>query len=105
VASANAKALQDGQYEISMNIVAKKLKFDGEGNSTERLIADWIDVGFYADRDEKEIIARERIYINRENTILKFTLNQLPVKAAIDPLNLLIDRVEDDNVKTVTLEE
>ncbi len=104
VVSANAKALEGGQYEISMNVVAKKLKFDGKGNSTERPIADWIDIGFYADRNEKEIISKERIYIKRENATLKFTLDQLPIKAAIDPLNLLIDRIKEDNVKTVTLE-
>jgi hypothetical protein len=31
-----------------------------------------------------------------------FTLNELPDKAGVDPFNLLIDRIPDDNVKSVT---
>jgi hypothetical protein len=31
-------------------------------------------------------------------------VNQLPAKAAIDPLYLLIDRIKDDSIKTITLE-
>jgi len=35
---------------------------------------------------------------------LTFTLEKKPVRAAIDPLRLLIDRISDDNVKTVSEE-
>jgi len=33
-----------------------------------------------------------------------FVVDSLPVKAAIDPRHLLIDRVYDDNSKTLVLE-
>ena len=32
-----------------------------------------------------------------------FTVNELPDKAGVDPFNLLIDRVPDDNMKSVTI--
>lgn len=99
--SATAKKLDNGQYEITLDLTAKKLKADGEGNTLERPIADWVDIGLYEDRAEEKLLLRQRIYLDQENSVQRFTVDQLPAKAAIDPLQLLIDRVKDDNVKLV----
>ncbi len=94
----------NGKYDISLDIIAKKTKASEAGEMTDVTIADWVDVGFYKDRDEKELMFRERVYMNQENTKLNFTLDELPAKAAVDPLRILIDRVYKDNRKTVSLE-
>ena len=101
---ATAKVLDNGKYEVTVNFLAKKLKADGAGNTNEAQLNDWIDIGFYADRDEDELIMRQRVYLTQEKGELTFTLDKLPAKAAIDPLRLLIDRVDEDNVKTVVVE-
>jgi aminopeptidase N len=100
-----AKKISDGKYEVTVDVLAKKNKADGGGNTVDAELKDWIDIGFYADREEEELIMRERVYLTKEQTQLTFTLDQLPVRAAIDPLQLLIDRVSGDNVKTVNVEE
>ena len=93
-----------GKYEITLDIIAKKIKANPEGNVDEVPIKDWVDIGFYKDSDEKELLFRERVYLDKENVKLTYTLDELPAKAAIDPLRILIDRVYDDNVKSVSVE-
>ena len=80
---------------------ADKLKADSIGNEQSAGINDWIDIGFFADADEEELIAYERVKINQKQKTLRFTLDEKPYKAAIDPRRILIERVVSDNVKTV----
>ena len=94
-----------GKYDVKLDIIAKKTKVDSVGAVSEVLIGDWVDIGFYKDRDEKELFFKERVYLNQENINLEFTLDTIPAKAAVDPLRILIDRVYDDNRKGVSLEE
>jgi len=102
MAEANYTKTNDGKYDVKVELIAKKTKADSAGAVEEIPIADWVDVGFYKDRDEKELFFRKRIYIDTENTNLQFTLDTIPAKAAVDPLRILIDRVSDDNRKAVT---
>ena len=44
---------------------------------------------------------QKRIKINQPVMELKFELDSIPAKAAIDPRHILIDRVYSDNIKTV----
>jgi ABC-type transport system involved in multi-copper enzyme maturation permease subunit len=92
------------QYKVKLQIRAKKLKSTPEGESREAPINDWVDIGFYADSDDKELIQRERIRLKEELTEYTVKLDELPRRAAVDPLRLLIDRVYDDNVKSVEVE-
>jgi len=92
------------KYDITLDIIAKKIKANPKGNVDEVPISDWVDIGFYKDSDEKELVYRERVYLDKENTQLKYTLDELPAKGAVDPLRILIDRVYDDNVKNISVE-
>ena len=58
---------------------------------------------FFTDGDEKELIGQERIKIVENLSKLSFQLDTLPVKAAIDPRHLLVDKVYSDNTKTINL--
>jgi len=95
----------NGKYELTLDIIAKKVKAAETGELTDVSISDWVDIGFYKDRDEEELLFRERVFLDQENIKLNFTLDELPAKAAVDPLRILIDRVYDDNRKVVDLVE
>lgn len=95
--------LENGRYKISLDIIAKKTKADEVGKPTEVPIKDWVDIGFYKDREEETLLYRERILFDQESIKLEFTLDTLPARAAIDPLRLLIDRIYDDNAKSLSL--
>jgi len=101
---ASYKELENGKYEVSMNIESYKIKADTIGNETRVPINDWIDIGVFFDKEEEHLLFEKRVKIDRPEMSFSFVVDSLPVKAAIDPRHLLIDRVYDDNSKTLVLE-
>ena len=98
----------DDKYDVTINVEARKFKADGKGNETEVPVDDWIDIGALAkpasDKLYGDTLYRRRVHITQHNSTFTFTVSELPDTAGIDPFSLLIDRVPDDNMKTVTLE-
>jgi phage-related holin len=105
---ATAVKRADGQYDVTINVEARKFKADAAGKETEVPVDDWIDIGAFAKpasgKKYGDTLYRERMHIAQRNSTFTFTTAQLPEKAGIDPFALLIDRIPDDNVKNVTLE-
>jgi len=101
---ANAKKLENGKYEVKIQIEASKIKADSLGNEIEVNLNEWIDIGVFSDIDEKELIYQKRVKV--DDSLMNFTMvvDTIPLKAGIDPRHLLIDRVFDDNIKVITLE-
>ena len=95
------KKLENGRYQITMNIESKKLLADSMGNETPMQLNDWIDVGAFADSAEEQLLFVKRVKIDRAEMTFNFEIDSIPVKLAIDPYHLLIDRVYEDNIKTV----
>lgn len=95
------RKLPDGRFAVDMDIEATKIYADTIGNEKRLVPSDWVDIGLYADGDEKELLTVKRVKFDAEK--LKFTLisDKKPVKAAIDPRRLLMERVVDDNTKKV----
>ena len=102
---ANYKTLDNGKYEVTLEIESSKIKSDSLGNETKTTINDWIDVGFFMDDDEERLYSQKRMKFNKEKSTITVQLDSLPAKAAIDPRHLLIDRVYKDNIKSLSLEE
>ncbi len=98
---ANYQRLDNGKYELTLQIESAKIKSDSLGNETRVAINDWIDVGFFTDDDEEQLYEQRRIKLNKEKSAYTVVLDSLPVKAAIDPRHILIDRVYRDNIKAV----
>ena len=97
--------LDNDKYEVTLDIEAKKLKADTIGNEIELPLDEWVDVGFYSSYDDEEnatIMHQERMKFDKDKMNLTFTLDSLPVKAAIDPRRLLIERVYKDNLKSLS---
>ena len=102
---ASYEELDNGKYKVSMNIESYKIKADSIGNETKIDINDWIDIGLFSDSDEKQLMFEKRLKINKPEMTFTFEVDSLPKKAGIDPRHLLIDRVYDDNIKTISLKE
>lgn len=102
---ANYKKLDTGKYEVTLEIESTKIKSDGMGNETKVSLDDWIDVGFFMDEDEAQLYQQKRLKFNAQKSVVTLQLDSLPVKAAIDPRYLLIDRVYKDNIKRIRLKE
>ena len=102
--NAVAKKLDNGKYEVNIEIEASKIKADSIGNEKKVALNEWIDIGVFSDNDEKNLIHQKRVKIN--DSLMSFTMivDSLPIKAGIDPRHILIDRVFSDNIKSVILD-
>ncbi len=102
---AKTQKLADGTYSTEFSIEAHKVYADTLGTENATPLHDWVDIGLYADADEKELLTVKRVFFDKEKLVFTLPSKTLPAKAAIDPYRLLIERVIKDNVKGVALEE
>lgn len=97
----------DGKYDVTISVEAHKYKADAKGNETEVPVNDYMDIGAFAKtakgRQYGDTLYRERVHITQKDSTFTFTTATLPDKAGIDPFDLLIDRIPDDNTKSVVL--
>jgi hypothetical protein len=104
---ATAQKRADGKYDVTITVEARKYKADEKGNETEVAVNDWIDIGAFAKpakgKKYGDTVYRKRVHITQRNSTFTFITDSLPDKAGIDPFALLIDRIPDDNLKSVTL--
>ena len=94
--SATYKALPDGTYEVTVKVVAKKMRADDLGVEKEVPLNDRIDIGA-VDEDGTILFREKRAFTTAESTHT-FVVRKAPAKAGIDPMNILVDRKPDDNV-------
>jgi ABC-2 type transport system permease protein len=98
---ASARRLPDGKYEVTLNLVAHKMRADGIGRETQIPMNDLMEVGVFAkDKDEPMYLARHRIQ-NGEQT-LRIIVPQEPARAGVDPNGKLIETQREDNVVKVS---
>ncbi len=99
------KELEDGRFEVTMQVESRKLKADGQGKQEEVAINDWIEIGAFAkpEKDKKygKTLYRERVRIDQPNSTFTFIVAEKPDQAGIDPFRLLVDRNPEDNVRDV----
>jgi aminopeptidase N len=105
VDEAVASERADGKYTVTLTLHADKLYSDGKGKETAGVLDDWIEVGVFAGKDDKDqkTLYLKRHHITGKNPKVVVVVDQLPTEAGFDPNNKLIDRVSSDNRKSVTL--
>ena len=105
--SATAAKRADGKFDITIHVDAKKFKADEKGLEREVPVNDWIEIGAFAKpaKGKKfgKTLYRDRVLMKSGPGTYTFTVDEAPDKAGIDPFLLLIDRIPDDNTKTVEI--
>jgi aminopeptidase N len=102
---ATFQAQEDGSYLVELKLENKKIYADSIGNETEVPLKDWVDIGIFEDSEAEKPILMKRLNLSSGEQTLTFTVDTKPVKAAIDPKRLLIERVYDDNYESVNEKE
>jgi ABC-type transport system involved in multi-copper enzyme maturation permease subunit len=97
--SAWCRRRDDGRYDLTMTVSARKLLADERGVEREQPLDEELDVGALDERGD--LIARERRRLPSGESTVTMIVPKLPAKAGIDPLGILIDRVPEDNVVPV----
>ena len=102
--NASAKKLNNGKFEINIEVETSKIKSDSIGNETKVAVNEWIDIGVFSDEDEENLIYQKRVNLTDSLMNFSFVVDTLPLKAAIDPRHILIDRVYSDNIKSISFD-
>lgn len=99
----------DGAYEVALTIEATKLYADGEGEETEAPLDLMIDVGVFSeDPDDAAFGDDPAIYVAKHRVtsgenVIRFTVDEKPSFAAVDPYAKLLDRDPEDNGDDVSI--
>jgi len=106
--TATATKTDDGKYRVKISVECKKFRADATGNETEVEMDDFVEIGAFAKAEPGnrygKLLHRQRVQLTQGTHELEFVVDEPPHQAGIDPRNLLIDRVPDDNLMKVTLE-
>jgi ABC-2 type transport system permease protein len=102
---AASRPADGGRFEVTLKLEARKLRADSIGNETEQRMADWVDVGVFAEAPRGEKLG-EPLYLRKHRVSggtqeIRVTVDRAPARAGIDPYHKLIDRNADDNVVAV----
>jgi aminopeptidase N len=107
---AKGKKREDGTYEVSFTVEAKKLYADGQGKETEQPLDEAFEVGAFTVEPGKKGYSKESV-LDVERRPLKsgkqevtLVLEKEPKLVGIDPFNKRIDRNSDDNLTPVTMQ-
>ena len=96
----------DGGYKTTLKVQAAKMYADSLGRETPAVLADWIDIGVFAEPLEGKkygkALEMKRVKITDKENTFTFLTTEKRYQAGIDPYYYVVDRVPDDNLKKVT---
>lgn len=100
ITAATVAPRADGQFDVTLTVNTAKVRSDEVGNETPAAMnQEEIDVGLY-NTEGTLIYLKKHPFSNNERS-LTITLDQPPVRAGIDPMHKLIDKLPDDNIADV----
>jgi ABC-type transport system involved in multi-copper enzyme maturation permease subunit len=94
----------DGKYLVRVSVEARKLRSTASGSEQQVPVDDWIDIGVFdetRDVEKAKLLALEKHHITAQRSTFEIVVPQKPGHAGIDPLDKLVDRNPDDNVRSV----
>ncbi len=104
IESCSSKKIDD-QYEVTINVVSEKFLSDSLGKEISIPVNDYIDIVILGDKkpdsETEHVLLQTRSKLQARETQLVFKVKTQPVKVGVDPYHYLIDRVPDDNMKTI----
>ncbi len=91
-------------WRVDLDVIARKMQVDTAGVETEILMNDFVEIGVYGARKPGKVskplyLQMHRIRSGKQQ--ISVIVSGKPVQAGIDPRNLLIDVVMDDNIKAL----
>lgn len=92
-----AEKVDDG-YRITIPVQTVKYYADSAGNEQATPIKDYIEIGVFAQKgDKEELVYLQRHKFTAEGDTIVVSTKEKPVRAGIDPLYKLVDRNTADN--------
>lgn len=104
VVDASIKPLDNGKYEVSVEVETRKFYANPFGEESEQPFLDAVDVGLFSQSESAErynaedLIQMESRQFDSVSNQLKIIVSQKPSRVVIDPYHLFIDRELEDNL-------
>lgn len=95
----------DDQWQVALDLKSYKYYSDTLGTETTAPLNEWVEIGFYRDSEEKDLLKTFMVRLNQEEQHLEFKLPEAAQKVAIDPRRIYIERVVSDNLKSLDTRE
>ncbi len=97
------------EYEVTVTCTSEKFRADSLGKEKSIPIADYVDIGCFAKSPNKQNVGKplylQRLKLTKKDNVFVFKVKEKPYQAGIDPYSYLIDRIPDDNLKTIEFDE
>jgi ABC-type transport system involved in multi-copper enzyme maturation permease subunit len=102
--AANARPLANRQWEVTLDVSARKVRVDTSGKETEVPIGEWVELAVFAEAARGQILGK-RLYFGRHRLRagtqrITIVVNGKPARGGVDPYNLL-DWEEGDNIESI----
>lgn len=101
---ASAKQTRADNWEVTLDLQARKVVMDSAGVETEVAMDDWIEVGAVAstsDEAQKKPLYFQKHHIRSGKQTIVLNVPAKPGRAGVDPRQLLIDLETDNNIRNV----
>jgi len=97
------RKIKDSIYRVHLVVEAHKIMADSSGNEMDVPLNDWIDIGIFDQPKKGAMVPKylKKMYITPSPATFEITVKGKPYEAGIDPYNKLIDRMPEDNIKTL----
>lgn len=93
------------EYEVTLHTSTEKFHADSLGKERAAPLRDFIDIAVFAEdvsyADLGKPLLKQRMKITKRNNTFTLRVKERPHQVGIDPYNLLVDRMPEDNVKKV----
>ncbi|MBK9422887.1 MAG: hypothetical protein IPN54_01855 [Bacteroidetes bacterium] len=103
--AAKSKPLSNGKYEVTIETESKKFRADTLGRESETAVNDWIEIGVFAKPEDGKksgkLLYRKMHPVRKSKNTYTVIVAEKPFEAGIDPINLMIDMVSEDNIAKV----
>lgn len=101
VVDSTVTSLENGQFEVTIDVTAKKFEADGDGRETQVPIDGLFDIAVLGEEmgESKipEVLYMEKRRVNSEYQSFTIRVDKQPAFVGIDPYNKMIDRNPEDN--------
>jgi hypothetical protein len=110
VVSAHSHPRGDGQFDVNIEVDAKKLTANGQGSETEVPLAETFDIGLFSKEPGKpgfskaDVINFTKLPVKSGRQTLTLVASKAPNFAGVDPYNKRITRNSDTVIGPVTAE-
>lgn len=106
--SATATKLENGHYQLTLTVEAKKFYADGQGEETEQALSEPFDIGVFSKNPDEVEGTDHILYFSKQSihsgiNTLSIEVDKKPEYAGVDPYIKMIDRDSDDNLKRVEI--